>query len=59
MIIPTTAGMGIELTGRPALTPAMKMTASSPSRSVVVKASTKIPHLPFFVFTCMFSRIGP
>ena len=44
MIIPTTAGMGIELTSRPALTPAMKMTASRPSRSVVVNARMKIPQ---------------
>lgn len=56
MMIPTTAGIGMELTGRPALTPAMKMTASSPSRSVVVKARMKMPHLPFLVFTCTSQR---
>ena len=56
MMIPTTAGIGMELTGRPALTPAMKMTASSPSRSVVVKARMKMPHLPFLVFTYTHQR---
>lgn len=58
MMIPTTAGMGMELTGRPALTPAMKMTASRPSRKVVVKASTKMPHCPFLVLTCAAAGQG-
>ena len=51
MMMPTTAGMGMELTGRPALTPAMKTTASRPSRSVVVNARMKMPHFPALVLT--------
>ncbi len=46
MMMPMTAGIGMELTGKPALTPAMKTTASRPSLRVVVKARTQIPHLP-------------
>ena len=52
MMMPMTAGMGMELTGRPALTPAMKTTASRPSRRVVVKANTQMPHLPDLVLSC-------
>ncbi len=53
MMMPMTAGIGMELTGKPALTPAMKTTASRPSLSVVVKARTQIPHLPDLAFNCM------
>ncbi len=53
IMMPMTAGIGMELTGKPALTPAMKTTASKPSLSVVVKAKTQIPHLPDLAFNCM------
>ncbi len=45
MMMPITPGIGMELAGVPALTPARKTTASMPSRMVVVKASKKMPEM--------------
>ena len=52
MMMPTTPGMGMELAGVPALTPARKTTASMPSRMVVVKASRKMPVMASLEVAC-------
>ena len=52
MMMPITPGMGMELAGVPALTPARKTTASMPSRTVVVKASRKMPVMASLEVAC-------